>query len=249
MDSPGETEKIHFSISTFKKPKSMLEIEDNQNNGNKGKYRRSSSYVIPKKFVPKIRPRKTLINPPFFVLDQKKNEQNENEKNKEKTETKSVKEDLSNDDEDISSFSSSSDSEREEDNIFENKLNYIDEDISNDIKQKLNYKENNEEKNKNNKNNSLSSLSNIRKKLQQIKHNSLITIKECIDLNFLNLKKKFSLDNIYDNERNINNANNEYFNYSKYKSSMLFINNIYNKKKRPFLIFDVLSDAYQKMNL
>ena len=240
MDSPGETEKIHFSISTFKKPKSMLEIEDNQNNGNKGKYRRSSSYLIPKKFVPKIRPRKTLFIPPFLVL-----EKNENEKNKEKTETKSVKEDLSNDDEDISSFSSSSDSKIEEDNTF-----YIDEIISNDIKQKLNYKENNEEKNKNNnKNNSLSSLSNIRKKLQQIKHNSLITIKECIDLNFLNLKKKFSLDNIYDNERNINNANNEYFNYSKYKSSMLFINNIYNKKKRPFLIFDVLSDAYQKMNL
>jgi len=240
MDSPGETEKIHFSISTFKKPKSMLEIEDNQNNGNKGKYKRSSSYVIPKKFVPKIRPRKTLFIPPFLVL-----EKNENEKNKEKTETKSVKEDLSNDDEDISSFSSSSDSEIEEDNTF-----YIDEIISNDIKQKLNYKENNEEKNKNNnKNNSLSSLSNIRKKLQQIKHNSLITIKECIDLNFLNLKKKFSLDNIYDNERNINNVNNEYFNYSKYKSSMLFINNIYNKKKRPFLIFDVLSDAYQKMNL
>ena len=248
MDSPEETKKIHFSISTFKKPKSMLEIEDNQNNGNKGKYRRSSSYVIPKKFVPKIRPRKTLINPPFFILDQK-NEQNENEKNKEKTETKSVKEDLSNDDEDISSFSSSSDSEREEDNIFENKLNYIDEDISNDIKQKLNYKENNEEKNKNNKNNSLSSLSNIRKKLQQIKHNSLITIKECIDLNLLNLKKKFSLDNICDNERNINNVNNEYFNYSKYKSSMFFINNKYNTKKRPFLIFDVLNDAYQKTNL
>ena len=239
MDSPEETKKIHFSISTFKKPKSMLEIEDNQNNGNKGKYRRSSSYVIPKKFVPKIRPRKTLVIPPFFVL-----EKNENEKNKEKTETKSVKEDLSNDDEDISSFSSSSDSEIEEDNTF-----YIDEVISNDIKQKLNYKENNEEKNKNNKNNTLSSLSNIRKKLQQIKHNSLITIKECKDLNLLNLKKKYSLDNVCDNERNINNVNNEYFNYSKYKSSMFFINNKYNTKKKPFLIFDVLTDAYQKTNL
>ena len=35
--------------------------------------KRSSSYVIPKNFVPKIKPKKTTKNPSYFILNEKKN--------------------------------------------------------------------------------------------------------------------------------------------------------------------------------
>lgn len=231
MDSPEKEKKIHFSIGTFKKTKaltSIIEIEDDPKKGFIGKVKRSSSYVIPKKFVPRIRPRKSLVNPTYFILN-KDNDVQENDKNKEKTETKSVKEDLSND-EDSSSFCSLSDSETEEKTI--DKLNYLDEVTI-----------------KNTKNNSLSSLSTIRKKLQQIKHNFCLLSKECIDLNFSKLKKKYSINDVNDNYRNLENINNEFYNYNKYKSSMFFTNNKYKSNKKPFLIFDVLAEASQRSNL
>ena len=231
MDSQEKEKKTHFSIGTFKKTKaltSIIEIEDDPKKGFIGKVKRSSSYVIPKKFVPRIRPRKSLVNPSYFILNQR-NDIQDNEKNKEKTETKSVKEDLSNN-EDISSFCSLSDSETEEKTF--DKLNYLD-----------------EVNNKNTKNNSLTSLSTIRKKLQQIKHNFCLLSKECIDLNFSKLKQKYNIDDVNNSDRNLININNESYNYNKYKSSMFFTNNKYNSKKKPFLIFDVLAEASQRSNL
>lgn len=233
MDSldSQEKKKIHFSIGTFPKKKaltSIIQIEDEQKKEYLGKYKRSSSYVIPKKFVPRIRPRKTSVNPSYFILN-KSNDIQENEKNKEKTETKSVKEDLSND-EDSSSFCSLSDSETEEKTV--DKFNYLD-----------------EYKYKNNKNNSLSSLFSIRKKLQQIKHNFCLLSKECIDLNFSKLRKKYSIDyDVNNNYRELENINNDTYNYNKYKFSMIFTNNKYKSKNKPFLIFDVLAGASQRNN-
>ena len=247
MDSPKENKKIHFSLSTFKKAKalsSVIEIEDSEKKALASKMKRSSSYVIPKRFVPKIKPKKTTKNPSFFVLNEKDDKKEEN------SEIKSVKETLSN--EDNMSYSSLSDSYSDIDNENNsNKFNYFkEEEGANNIRMKLNFKEKNEI-NKKNENNSLT-LSSIRKKMQQIKNNTcFIRIKECIDLNLLNLKKKFSFNDIYFNHDNTKNLNlkNENNNYYKFKSSLLFCEKENKVRKKPFLIFDVLTQASQKNNL
>lgn len=243
MDSPKENNKIHFSISTFKKTKalsSVIEIEDSEKKVLASKMKRSSSYVIPKRFVPKIKPKKTTKNPSYFILNEKNNKKEEN------SEIKSVKEILSN--EDNMSYSSLSESFSDiENENNSNKFNYFKEEEINNIKIQLNFQKKNEIQKKND-NNSLSSLSNIRKKMQQIKNNScLIRIKECIDLNLLNLKKKFSFNDIYFNKDiHLKNENN---NYIKFKSSFLLCENENKKRNKPFLIFDVLTQSSQKNNL
>ena len=76
MDSPKKNKKIHFSISTFKKTKalsSLIDIEKSEKKALTSKMKRSSSYVIPKNFVPKIKPKKTTKNPSYFILNEKKN--------------------------------------------------------------------------------------------------------------------------------------------------------------------------------
>ena len=247
MESPKENKKIHFSISTFKKTKalsSVVEIEDSEKKDLASKMKRSSSYIIPKRLVPKIKPKKTTKNPSFFILNEK------DDKIEENSETKSVKEILSN--EDNISYSSLSNSYSDIDNEnISNKLNYFkEEEGANNIRMKINFHEKNEIKKKKDYN-SLT-LSSIRKEMQQIKNNScFIRIKECIDLNLLNLKKKFSFNDIYfghDGNKNLNlkNENNNYYNI---KSSLLFYEKENKLRKKPFLIFDVLTQASQKNNL
>ena len=252
MDSPAKTKKTHFSISTFKKTKTLnpvIQIEEDQKEIKQSKFKRSYSYIIPKKFVPKLRPHKTTINPTYFLLNED-NDKIEKVRIDENTETKSVNDILSNED-DIS-FSSLSDVnlDIDEEKITDNLTELIEVD-SNEGKLKLDFKMNNEEENKKGKNNSFSSLNNIRKKLHQIKNNSCLKkANECIDLNLINLKRKFSLDEYYFNHNDINvryikNENN----YNEYKSSLLFCEHKFKIKSKPFLIFDVLTQASQRNKL
>ena len=98
--------------------------------------------------------------------------------------------------------------------------------------------------------------------MTQIKNNSSLiinNIKESNDLSTLNLKKKFSFDENCNNKfyslkndinnNNNNNLDNELFNFSKYKSVLLY-NDDKGKPKgqMPFLIFDVLIRANQNKN-
>lgn len=217
--SPKNFKKIHFSIGTFKKTKalsSVIQIKDEEKKEYESKLKRSSSYVIPKRFVPKIRPQKSLVNPPFFILNDDKNENKRYEKNNldyiDNKETKSVKECQ----EDEISFTSSLDSDSEtEEEKYSNQFKYLDKAFP-----------------------KILSLNYIRRKLQQIKQDSgLLSIKECIDLSFKNLKNKFSLDDIFYNKNN----NVKYNNYNEYQSSTI-------NKRRPFLIFDVLSKVSKNNN-
>ena len=75
----------------------------------------------------------------------------------------------------------------------------------------------------------------------QIKNSlCLKKIKECIDLGLFNLKSKFNLEE--------KNQKNENYNLNKYESIGI-VNNNKNGKIRPFLIFDVLSEASQINNI
>ena len=257
MDSPENFKKAHFSISTFKKTKalsSLLHDEEERKDNIEQKIKRSSSYIIPKRFVPKLRPLKSSINPSFFILNDEKENQNINEN----TEIKSVF-----NDEDLS-FTSISDSISVEEEKISDKITDLEDANSHDInncknKNDINTIKEDENLNvnkKNSKNNSISSLFNIRKKLQSIKYNSsFISIKECIDSSLNKLKKNFGLDDIYYKRFNIKKNifnNNDCYIFNKYKSSMLFNDNKNELKdqnnNRPFLIFDVLK-ASQKSKL
>lgn len=254
MDSPENFKKAHFSISTFKKTKALSSLlndgEDPKDNIEQ-KMKRSSSYKIPKRFVPKLRPLKRLINPSFFILNDEKENQNVNEN----SEIKSVF-----NDEDLS-FTSISDSISDEEEKISDKITDLEDVNSHDINNSKNKNDINtikEEENlninkKNSKNNSITSLFNIRKKLQSIKYNSsFISIKECIDSSLNKLKKNFGLDDIYYKRFNIKKNifnNNDCYNFNKYKSNTIFYDNKSElkdqNKHRPFLIFDVLK-ASQK---
>ena len=257
MDSPEIFKKVHFSISTFKKTKalsSLLHDEDERKDSIEQKIKRCSSYIRPKRFVPKLRPLKRSINPSFFILNDEKENQNINEN----SEIKSVF-----NDEDLS-FTSISDSISVEEEKISDKITDLEDANSHDInncknKNDINTIKEDENLNvnkKNSKNNSISSLFNIRKKLQSIKYNSsFISIKECIDSSLNKLKKNFGLDDIYYKRFNIKKNifnNNDCYNFNKYKSSTLFNNNKSELKdknnNRPFLIFDVLK-ASQKSKL
>lgn len=253
MDSQDKNKHIHFSISNFKKTKalsSVLKFGDDQQDDLSSKIKRSVSFAIPKKFVPKIRPQKTKIIPSFFVLNEEKKITKKRE-NLESLDSKSVKDILSNEDNISLSSITDSNSDNEEENIS-HKLKDLKEVEHNEIKANINLEKINEEKNKNSKNNSLSSLFNIRKKMAQIKNNSCLKrIKECIDLNLLNLKKKFSLDIAYydiSKEHDLI-SKLENNNHNKYNSSMIVGSNKNKSKIKSFLIFDVLKRAYHSGNL
>lgn len=117
-----ENKKIHFSIGTFKINKALPSIipesEETEKNTRK---KRSYSYVIPKRFVPKLKPKKALVNPSYLNLNNKKKiEKNEKVEN---IEAKSVKDFI----EDDISFCSCSDSSSymEEDNTQDDDIFYI----------------------------------------------------------------------------------------------------------------------------
>ncbi len=239
MDSPEKAKKTHFAIDTLNKFKTSSCVIKAQKEELVTAAKRSASYVIPKRFVPKLKPQKALINPTFLKLNENRNIHNST--NPDDIETKSVNDD----DISISSFSESLSDLDEEDN-----LSNLDEAILNDFDLKNTNKNNINANGEKNKNDSLSLLS-IRKKLAQIKNSSFASsIKECIDENVLNLKKKFSLD---EDEaylkNNFCNYKNDINNLCKYNSSILYCNNKNNMKgNRPFLIFDVLVKASNKNN-
>jgi len=239
MDSPEKTKKTHFAIDTLNKYKTSSCVIKTQKEELVTAAKRSASYVIPKRFVPKLKPQKALISPTFLKLNENNNIHNST--NPDDIETKSVNDD----DISISSFSESLSDLDEEDN-----LSNLDEEIMQDVDLKNINKDNINSNGEKNKDDSLSLLS-IRKKLAQIKNSSFASsIKECIDENVLNLKKKFSLDedgaylkNSFCNYKNDTN------NLCKYNSSILYCNNKNNMKgNRPFLIFDVLVKASNKNN-
>ena len=252
MDSPQEFKKGHISISTFKpsKEKSAI-IHENINSLNiESIIKRSVSYVIPKRFVPKLKPLKNSVNPTFFLLDeQKKDEINENAE---------IKSEIN--DEDLS-FSSVSDSFSIEEEKISDKLTDLDE---HDINSKINCT-----KNKKIKDSNIpilpSPLFNLRKKLQRIKYNSgRISVNENVvsKSGFYKMQKKYSLNDdskCYDDKFNLNSKkdslNNEFYNFGKCKSNSLYYssNNYKDKSKghkiiRPFLIYDVLIGASQNNN-
>jgi hypothetical protein len=236
MDSPENTKKTHFSLDIFNKFKTSSCIIKAQKEKLVTAAKRSASYVIPKRFVPKLKPRKALINPTFLKLNENNNVHNST--NADDIETKSVIDD----DISFSSFSESISNLEDEES-----LSYLDEEIIHDNDLKSIQKDNiniNEGKNKNDS----SSLLSIRKKLAQIKNSSFVSsIKECIDENIFNLKQKYSLDEKYFKNNFVKNNNN---NLCKYNSSLLYYNNNNNKEgNRPFLIFDVLKRASHKINI
>ena len=232
MDSPEKTKKTHFSIDVLNKFKTSSCVIKTKKEELVTAAKRSASYTIPQRFVPKLKPKKALINPTFLKLNEYSNVHNSTKDDD--NETKSVNDD----DISFSSYSESM-SESDEEGDFSN----LDEEIYNDVDLKGINKDNiNGEKNKND-------LFSIRKKLAQIKNSSFTSpIKECIDENVLNLKKKLSLDEIY--LKNSFCKNNNDNNLCKYNSSILYCNNKNNiKGNRPFLIFDVLVKASQKNNM
>ena len=239
MDSPENTKKAHFAIDTLNKFKTSSCVIKTQKEELVTTAKRSASYVIPKRFVPKLKPRKALINPTFLKLNENNNVHNST--NVEDIEAKSVKDD----DISFSSFSESISDLDEED------LSNLDEEIFHDVDLKSANKDNTNENGEKNKNDSLSLLT-IRKKLAQIKNSSFSSsIKECIDENVLNLKKKFSLDeDEFYSKNSFCNYNNDTNNLYKYNSTILYCNNKNNiKDNRPFLIFDVLVKASHKNNI
>ena len=188
MDSPNENKKIHFSIDTFTKKCKFCNLIE-KDNTTRFKPARSYSSKINSKFVPTLRPKKSLLNPSHFML-------NEDDETQEKSGTigsKSVKDILCNENNSMSFSSiSNSYSSIEEKNIS-NKCKDVDELDSNDnkIKSILKNKKDKSPRSSSGQN-LLISIPNMRKKLQMIKNNAYqIYNKECIDLNLFNLKKKF----------------------------------------------------------
>ena len=217
MDFKEDAKNFHFSICAFKKSSEIstaIKLDDK-----KQQLKRSLSYPFPERFVPKLKPKKSKINPSFFILNDKENVTI----NEISTESKSVKEN-----EDNLSVSSLSESFSELEDKNQHKYN--------------NFNECNTNFSENYNNKSLSTLFIIRKKMLQIKNSLCLNkIKECIDLGLLNLKSKFNLEE--------KNQKNENYNLNKYKSIGIVNNNKNGKKLRPFLIFDVLSEASQINNI
>jgi hypothetical protein len=221
-----ENKKAHFSIDTFKKTRKLSSIIPEEPEQNTRK-KRSYSYVIPKRFVPKLKPKKALVNPSYLNLNNnnKKFERNESAENFEAQSIKNFNED------DISFCSCSESSSYIEEDITQDKASNLDDDIF-DIRKKLTQIKNN------------SSL-------------IINNIKESNDLSTLNLKKKFSFDENCNNKffslkndmNNNNNLDNDLFKINKYKSVLLY-NDDKDKTKgqMPFLIFDVLTRANKNKN-
>ena len=246
MDSPQEFKKGHISINTFKLSKeksSLIHHEKNDLNIDfESIIKRSVSYAIPKRFVPKLKPLKNSVNPTFFLLDE--------QEKKENVENAEIKSEINDED---SSFSSVSDSFSIEEKISD-KLTDLDE---------------HDTKNKKIKDSNIpilpSPLFNLRKKLQRIKYNSgRISVNENVfsKSGFYKMQKQYSLSddsNCYYDKFNLkskkDSLDNEFYNFVKFKSNSLYYrNNIYKDKSkghkitRPFLIYDILVGASQSNN-
>ena len=224
MEKP-ENKKTHFSVSTFKKTKALTSIIPEEKEKNERK-KRSYSFVIPKRFVPKLKPKKALVSPSYLNLsNNKKIERNENAENIEVQSAKDFNED------NISLYSSSESSSYIEEDIIQDKASNLDDDIF-DIRKKLSQIKNNSSLIINNikESNDLSTL-NLKKKFS-------------FDENCNN--KFFSLKNDINNNTNFDN---ELSKINKYKSVLLY-NDDKGKPKgqMPFLIFDVLTRANQNKN-
>ena len=222
-----ENKKIHFSVSTFKKTKALTSIipEEKEKEKNERK-KRSYSFIIPKRFVPKLKPKKALVNPTYLNLNNNiKIERNEDAENIEAKSAKDFNED------NISFYSSSESSSYIEEDIPQDKASNLDDDIF-DIRKKLSQIKNNSSLIINNikESNDLSTL-NLKKKFS-------------FDENCNN--KFFCLKNDINNN---NNLDNELFKINKYKTVLLY-NDDKGKPKgqMPFLIFDVLTRANQNKN-
>lgn len=248
MESPKKAKSIHFSISSFKKTKplnSEIQIDEEQK---KSELKRSWSYVIPKKFVPKLRPMKTTMNPSFLMLNEE-NSSNSNLKIN-KTEIENKNDILSNEDKISNSSISEVNSDIEEQIFSEKIINTIKYASENTNNINLNSKGTNNEAKIVNKTNSCTSLNYIteRKSFQEIKNNSdSMKTKEYIDSDLLGLKKKLGFEDIKNNV-----ANNKGMTLKKEKNiykSALFHENKCQEKKRPFLIFDVLTQALKKKHI
>lgn len=241
MESPKKAKSIHFSISSFKKTKplsSEIQIDEEQK---KSELKRSWSYVIPKKFVPKLRPMKTTMNPSFLMLNEENSSKSNLKINKTEIENKNVI--LSNEDKISNSSISEVNSDIEEQIFSEKIINTIKYASENTNNINLNSKGTINEANKTNSCTSLNYITE-RKSFQEIKNNSdSIKTKEYIDSDLLGLKKKLGFEDIKNNAaKKLKKEKN------KYKSA-LFHENKCQEKKRPFLIFDVLTQALKKKHI
>jgi len=217
-----ENKKTHFSIGTFKINKALSSIisEETENNTRK---KRSYSYVIPKRFVPKLKPKKALVNPSYLNLNHKnKIEKNENDENIEAYSVKDFIED------DISFCSCSDSSSYIEDDDTQDKASNLDDDIFY-IRKKLSQIKNNSSLIITIKEcNDLSTL-NLKKKF---------SLDENCNDKFCNIKNDIN-----------NNLDDKLLTINKYKSVLLYNDDKDKPKGRmPFLIFDVLARANQNKN-
>jgi len=217
-----ENKKTHFSIGTFKKNNGLSSIIPEETDKNKRK-KRSYSYVIPKRFVPKLKPKKALINPSFLNLNSNnKIERNESDEN---IEAQSVK-DFN--DEDISFCSCSDSSSYIEEDTTQDKTSNSDDDIFG-IRKKLTQ---------------IKNTSSLIINIKECNDLSTVNLKKKFSLDE-NCNNKFCNIN---NDIN-NNGEDELLKINKYKSVLLYNDDKDKPKgKMPFLIFDVLVRANQNKN-
>ena len=219
-----ENKKTHFSVGTFKKDRILSSIIPEEKEKNTRK-KRSYSYVIPKRFVPNLKPKKALVIPSYLNLNTI-NKMDRNEST-EIIEAQSVKD--FNDD-DISFCSCSESSSYIEEDITQDKTSNSDDDIF-VIRKNLAHI----------KNNSSSIIY-----LKESNDLSTVNLKKKFSFNE-NCNHKFcSIKNDINN-----NLDDELLKINKYKSVLLFNDNNDNDKpkvKTPFLIFDVLVRAIQNKN-
>ena len=248
MESPKKTKNIHFSISSFKKTKPLSSEIQIDNELKKLEFKRSASYVIPKKFVPKLRPMKTTINPSFLMLNEEKSSNSDLKNNK--TEIENKNDILSNEDKISNSSISDVNSDIEEQIFSEKIINTVKYTAENSNNINLNSKGTTNEANIFNKINSCSSSNYIteKKSFKETKNNSnSMKTKEYIDSDILGLKKKFSFEDIKNNASN--NKDIQLKKESNINKSELFHEKKCQEKKRPFLIFDVLTQALKKKHI
>ena len=219
-----ENKKTHFSVGTFKKDRNLSSIIPEEKEKNTRK-KRSYSYVIPKRFVPNLKPKKALVIPSYLNLNTI-NKMDRNEST-EIIEAQSVKD--FNDD-DISFCSCSESSSYIEEDITQDKTSNSDDDIFVIRKNLAHIKNNSSSIIYLKESNDLSTV-NLKKKF---------SFNENCNLKFCSIKNDIN-----------NNLDDELLKINKYKSVLLFNDNNDNDKpkvKTPFLIFDVLVRANQNKN-
>ena len=231
MDSQVDKKNnFHFPITTYKKSKTTkIQTKFKENHNCYKNLKRSSSQLIPQKFVPKLKPMKIDISPTYFILNEEDIIYEKKELNDENHETKSVKDLFSNDDMSLSSLPDYQEEQISDKIIESDKMG------SNDVKKKLDFNDNNSKQ----KRKYLSSIFLLRKKLQKIKTNTL-KINRYKDINILDFSKKYTFNDIC--KKIFLELKNENKNYNNY-------NNENKLKRKPLLIFDVLYQTAQLNNL